>query len=45
MLMDLDKDILKEMGISVIGDMIAILKHARDVYRDVIIVFVYKYIG
>lgn len=44
MLMDLDKDILKEMGISVIGDMIAILKHAKDVYRDVIIVFVYKYI-
>lgn len=38
--MDLDKDILKEMGISVIGDMIAILKHAKDVYRDVIIVLI-----
>lgn len=44
MLMDLDKDILKEMGISVIGDMIAILKHAKDVYRDVIIIFMYKYV-
>ncbi|XP_050525894.1 uncharacterized protein C19orf47 homolog [Daktulosphaira vitifoliae] len=34
MLMDLDKDILKEMGITVIGDIIAILKHAKDVYRE-----------
>lgn len=39
MLMDLDKDILKEIGITVIGDMIAILKHAKDVYREVIIIF------
>lgn len=37
MLMDLDKDILKEMGISVIGDIIAILKHAKDVSREVTI--------
>jgi len=37
MLMDLDKDILKEMGITVVGDIIAILKHAKDVYREVII--------
>lgn len=37
MLMDLDKDILKEMGITVIGDIIGILKHAKDVYREVII--------
>ncbi|VVC30045.1 Hypothetical protein CINCED_3A000933 [Cinara cedri] len=36
MLMDLEKDILKEMGITVIGDIIAILKHAKDVYREVI---------
>ncbi|KAL4090948.1 hypothetical protein QTP88_025705 [Uroleucon formosanum] len=34
MLMDLDKDILKEMGITVVGDIIAILKHAKDVYRE-----------
>ncbi|XP_025413786.1 uncharacterized protein C19orf47 homolog isoform X1 [Sipha flava] len=34
MLMDLDKDILKEMGITVIGDIIGILKHAKDVYRE-----------
>lgn len=39
MLMDLDKDILKEMGITVVGDIIAILKHAKDVYREVIIIF------
>lgn len=38
MLMDLDKDILKEMGISVIGDIIAILKHAKDVSREVTII-------
>lgn len=37
--MDLDKDILKEMGITVIGDIIAILKHAKDVYREVFIFF------
>lgn len=37
--MDLDKDILKEMGITVIGDIIAILKHAKDVYREVIVIF------
>lgn len=42
--MDLDKDILKEMGITVIGDIIAILKHAKDVYREVIIIFAYNYI-
>lgn len=43
--MDLDKDILKEMGITVIGDIIAILKHAKDVYREVFIflkISVYK---
>jgi len=39
MLMDLDKDILKEMEITVIGDIIAILKHAKDVYREVIVIF------
>lgn len=38
MLMDLDKDILKEMGITVIGDIIAILKHAKDVYKEVFII-------
>lgn len=44
MLMDLDKDILKEMGITVIGDIIAILKHAKDVYREVIIIFIQTFI-
>jgi hypothetical protein len=44
MLMDLDKDILKEMGITVIGDIIGILKHAKDVYREVIINLIYKFI-
>lgn len=44
MLMDLDKDILKEMGITVIGDIIAILKHAKDVYREVIIIFIPTFI-
>lgn len=46
MLMDLDKDILKEMGITVIGDIIAILKHAKDVYREVLLFhnIVYKFV-
>lgn len=37
MLMDLDKNILKEIGIKVIGDRIAILKHAKKVYSEVFI--------
>lgn len=36
--MDLDKNILKEIGITVIGDRIAILKHAKDVYTEVFII-------
>lgn len=35
MLMDLDINILKEIGITVIGDRIAILKHAKHVYLKV----------
>ncbi|XP_072346095.1 uncharacterized protein C19orf47 homolog isoform X2 [Scyliorhinus torazame] len=34
MLMDLTKDIMNELGISVIGDIIAILKHAKVVYKQ-----------
>lgn len=35
MLMDLSKDIIMDLGITVIGDIIAILKHAKHVYRQV----------
>ncbi|XP_060733462.1 uncharacterized protein C19orf47 homolog isoform X2 [Tachysurus vachellii] len=34
MLMDLSKDIMMDLGITVIGDIIAILKHAKHVYRQ-----------
>ncbi|XP_063061192.1 uncharacterized protein C19orf47 homolog isoform X2 [Engraulis encrasicolus] len=34
MLMDLSKDIMMDLGITVIGDIIAILKHAKMVYRQ-----------
>lgn len=35
MLMDLSKDIMMDLGITVIGDIIAILRHAKQVYRQV----------
>ena len=35
MLMDLNKEIMNELGITVIGDIIAILKHAKVVYIQV----------
>uniref|UniRef100_A0A3Q3WVE9 DUF5577 domain-containing protein n=1 Tax=Mola mola TaxID=94237 RepID=A0A3Q3WVE9_MOLML len=35
MLMDLSKDIMMDLGITVIGDIIAILKHAKQVHRQV----------
>lgn len=35
MLMDLSKDIMMDLGITVVGDIIAILKHAKQVYRQV----------
>lgn len=35
MLMDLSKEIMMDLGITVIGDIIAILKHAKQVYRQV----------
>ncbi|XP_051512344.1 uncharacterized protein C19orf47 homolog isoform X2 [Myxocyprinus asiaticus] len=34
MLMDLSKEIMMDLGITVIGDIIAILKHAKHVYRQ-----------
>ncbi|XP_075892274.1 uncharacterized protein C19orf47 homolog isoform X2 [Nelusetta ayraudi] len=34
MLMDLSKDIMMDLGITVIGDIIAILKHAKMVHRQ-----------
>uniref|UniRef100_A0A8C8ADC7 DUF5577 domain-containing protein n=1 Tax=Otus sunia TaxID=257818 RepID=A0A8C8ADC7_9STRI len=34
MLMDLNKEIMNELGITVVGDIIAILKHAKVVYRQ-----------
>ncbi|XP_018901400.2 uncharacterized protein [Bemisia tabaci] len=33
MLLDLDREVLKEMGIQTMGDVISILKHARFVYE------------
>lgn len=33
--MDLSKDIMMDLGITVIGDIIAILKHAKQVHRQV----------
>lgn len=37
--MDLSKDIMMDLGITAIGDIIAILKHAKQVYRQVRSVF------
>ncbi|XP_051953092.1 uncharacterized protein C19orf47 homolog isoform X1 [Xyrauchen texanus] len=34
MLMDLSKEIMMDLGITVIGDIISILKHAKHVYRQ-----------
>ncbi|XP_029427386.1 uncharacterized protein C19orf47 homolog [Rhinatrema bivittatum] len=34
MLMDLNKEIMNELGITVVGDIIAILKHAKVVHRQ-----------
>ncbi|KAM9441722.1 uncharacterized protein C19orf47 homolog isoform 2-T3 [Salvelinus alpinus] len=36
MLMDLSKEIMMDLGITVIGDIIAILKHAKQVYRQLL---------
>ncbi|XP_021506288.1 uncharacterized protein C19orf47 homolog isoform X2 [Meriones unguiculatus] len=34
MLLDLNKDIMNELGVTVVGDVIAILKHAKVVHRQ-----------
>ncbi|XP_062818838.1 uncharacterized protein C19orf47 homolog isoform X1 [Anolis carolinensis] len=34
MLMDLNKEIMNELGITIVGDIIAILKHAKVIYRQ-----------
>jgi len=38
MLVDLNKDYLKEIGITMMGHIIAILKHVRLVYEDALII-------
>lgn len=35
MLLDLNKEIMNELGVTVVGDIIAILKHAKVVHRQV----------
>lgn len=38
MLLDLNKEYLKDMGVNVLGDIIAILKHAK-LYHEKVTVF------
>ena len=35
MLLDLNKEIMNELGVTMVGDIIAILKHAKVVNRQV----------
>ena len=39
MLMDLTKEYLSDMGIAILGDVISILKHAKSVHSQVILVW------
>lgn len=39
MLLDLTKEYLNDMGISILGDVIAILKHAKAVHSQVFVTY------
>ena len=39
MFLELNKDYLKDMDITTVGHVIAILRHAKQVHKDVIILF------